>query len=335
MHSRLQQYFNQHIFKLEQEEYTKEKIPWDSIPFVDNQECLDLIEKKPICILSMLDEECKFPNGTDASLVEKLHQKLEKHKFYVRNKRSKTAFGLLHYAGEVQYESPSFLDKNRDTLFEELVTLIQSSKSQFTASLFPQDLAVSKRTVSTQFKDELNSLMKTLSETSPHYVRCVKPNSQKQPAVFDDRLVTDQLRFSGMLDTIRIRQAGFPIRFSFESFHQRYRIIKPEAMKIPVTNARVACELVLKDFNTELWKLGATKVFMKEKLEGQLGDRRNTRLHEVVTKLQRQYRTYKTYQYYKKLRLSALTFQAIIRGYHARSTYTKSCVASSVLGAGK
>lgn len=301
---------------------------------MDNQECLDLIEKKPICILSMLDEECKFPNGSDASLLEKLHQKLEKHKYYVRNKRSRTAFGILHYAGEVQYESPSFLDKNRDTLYEELVSLIQGSSSQFIASLFPQDLAVSKRTVSTQFKDELNNLMKTLSETSPHYVRCVKPNPQKQPGLFDDKLVTDQLRFSGMLDTIRIRQAGFPIRFSFETFHQRYRVIKPETMKLPLSSARASCELVLKEFNPDLWRLGVTKVFMKEKLEGPLGDRRNARLHEVVTKLQRLYRTYKAHQHFKRLRTSALTFQTVIRGYHARISHEKSCEASSVLGAG-
>lgn len=134
----MQQYFNQHIFKLEQEEYTREKVPWDSIPFVDNQECLDLIEKKPLCLLSMLDEECKFPSGSDASWLTKLHQTLEKHKYYVKPRLSRTAFGVNHYAGEVTYETASFLEKNRDTLYDELVVLIQGSSVEFIASLFPQ-----------------------------------------------------------------------------------------------------------------------------------------------------------------------------------------------------
>ena len=182
-------------------------MPWDSIPFVDNQECLDLIEKKPLCLLSMLDEECKFPSGSDASLLGKLHQTLEKHKFYVKPRLSRTAFGVLHYAGEVTYETASFLEKNRDTLFDELVELVQGSSVEFIAGLFPKGKSSSlclprclltqfadqnsaaKKTVSTQFKEELNSLMKTLSETSPHYVRCIKPNTEKKPKIFDDKLV--------------------------------------------------------------------------------------------------------------------------------------------------
>jgi myosin heavy subunit len=225
---------------LEQEEYTREKVPWDSIPFVDNQECLDLIEKKPLCLLSMLDEECKvdpsslffisfpfpfasyllkisslqFPSGSDTSLLGKLHQTLEKHKFYVKPRLSRTAFGVNHYAGEVMYESTSFLEKNRDTLYEELVELVQGSSVDFISGLFPKGKflhlfiktlyvylyisssyacvdqnSAAKRTVSTQFKEELNNLMKTLSETSPHYVRCIKPNTEKKPKVFDEKLV--------------------------------------------------------------------------------------------------------------------------------------------------
>jgi myosin heavy subunit len=213
----LQQYFNQHIFKLEQEEYTREKVPWDSIAFVDNQECLDLIEKKPLCLLSMLDEECKFPSGTDASWLGKLHQTLEKHKFYVKPRLSRTAFGVLHYAGEVMYETPSFLEKNRDTLYDELVELVQGSSVEFIAGLFPpgnfmllshlicylhtriDQNSAAKRTVSTQFKEELNNLMKTLSETSPHYVRCIKPNTEKKPKIFDDKLVLGIVLFFYML----------------------------------------------------------------------------------------------------------------------------------------
>jgi myosin-7 len=224
---KLQQFFNQHIFKLEQEEYAREKIEWSSISFVDNQECLDLIEKKsPVCVISILDEECRLGNATDTTLLDKLHSNLEKRNHYTKPKRSKTTFIINHYAGEVAYEITGFLDKNKDMLYDDIIEIGKESKIEFVNKLFKEDVVGGgvRKTVGTQFKDQVASLMTTLAATSPHYVRCIKPNPEKIPNNFNDDLILLQLRFSGMLDTIRIRKAGFPIRYEAGEFYQRYCI---------------------------------------------------------------------------------------------------------------
>lgn len=122
---KLQQQFNNFIFKLEQQEYEKEKINWSSIQFVDNQDVLDLVEKKPLGVLSLLDEECKFPKATDTTFLEKLHNNHAKNPRYIKPKMANKDFGIEHFAGQVLYTTTNFLDKNRDSLADSVLALVQ------------------------------------------------------------------------------------------------------------------------------------------------------------------------------------------------------------------
>lgn len=173
----------------------------------------------------MLDEECRFPNGSDKTLLEKLHMKLAGvfKNNYVKPKTAGTTFGIKHYAGLVNYDTTGFLDKNKDSLFDELSKLVKDSNTAFISNLYSDYVEndQKKKTVGMQFKEQLVALLTTLSATEPQYVRCVKPNPQKVADVFDDDLILTQLRYSGMLETIRIRRAGYPLRFLAKAFYDR------------------------------------------------------------------------------------------------------------------
>merc|ERR1719361_2085237 len=132
---KLQQQFNSHVFKLEQEEYIKEGIEWKMIDFYDNQPCIDLIEAK-LGVLDLLDEECRMPKGSDKSWVEKLYEKCKKWEHFAKPRLSQTAFLVKHFADQVEYECDGFLHKNRDTVMEEQVTILKASKNNLVSDLF-------------------------------------------------------------------------------------------------------------------------------------------------------------------------------------------------------
>lgn len=174
----------------------------------------------------MLDEECKFPKASDATLLEKLHKNFEKVKRYDKPKLSRTDFGIEHFAGKVVYTITGFLDKNKDTLQDDLKAVCLASSEDIIRALFADsaeatDSRKAALTVGAQFKQQLQQLMSTLSQTSPHYIRCIKPNLQKTARLFDDDLVRAQLRYAGMLETIRIRKLGFPQRYPINDFYDR------------------------------------------------------------------------------------------------------------------
>uniref|UniRef100_A0A8C4QH98 Myosin VIIAb n=1 Tax=Eptatretus burgeri TaxID=7764 RepID=A0A8C4QH98_EPTBU len=230
----LQQFFVRHVFKLEQEEYNLENISWRHIEFTDNQDALDMIALKPMNIISLIDEESKFPKGTDSTMLHKLNSQHKLNTNYIppRNTHD-TQFGINHFAGVVYYESTGFLEKNRDTLHGDIIQLVHSSRNKFMKQIFQADVAMGAETrkrsptLSTQFKRSLEQLMKTLGACQPFFVRCIKPNELKKPMLFDRELCVRQLRYSGMMETIRIRRAGYPIRHSFVEFVDRYRVLLP------------------------------------------------------------------------------------------------------------
>ena len=182
------------MFKQEQEEYEREAIDWSYIEFVDNQDVLDLIEKKNTGIISLLDEACMFPATTHEQFAQKLFQALDgKHPRFAKPKRSQTAFTLTHYAGEVTYESDFFLDKNKDFVVAEHQQLLAASTLELLAAVFeakpePDDSnkkggrsAMKFTSIAASFKGQLASLMTKLNETAPHYIRCIKPNGLNVP----------------------------------------------------------------------------------------------------------------------------------------------------------
>eukprot|EP00958_Prasinococcus_capsulatus_P017345 scaffold1947_cov207-Prasinococcus_capsulatus_cf.AAC.32 len=255
---KLQQQFNFTVFKREQEEYRKEKIDWSDIAFEDNQIVLDLIEKQPGGLLSIIDDQCRLPQANHQTLYEEFSQRLArgkgKHPRFDLAKRDPTGFVIHHYAGPVSYRTQLLLEKNKDYAIQEHVALIESSASAFLQSVFlgkESNLNVSSRkargrsqsaqdltaasakaqsgmkltTVAMTFKEELTSLMAELNRAHPHYIRCIKPNAEQVSNKFSSPMVIEQLRCGGVMEAVRISCAGFPTRRTYEEFASRYRML--------------------------------------------------------------------------------------------------------------
>ncbi|XP_032751558.1 unconventional myosin-VIIa isoform X4 [Rattus rattus] len=327
----LQQFFVRHVFKLEQEEYDLESIDWLHIEFTDNQEALDMIANRPMNVISLIDEESKFPKGTDATMLHKLNSQHRLNANYVPPKNShETQFGINHFAGVVYYESQGFLEKNRDTLHGDIIQLVHSSRNKFVKQIFQADVAMGAETrkrsptLSSQFKRSLELLMRTLGACQPFFVRCIKPNEFKKPMLFDRHLCVRQLRYSGMMETIRIRHAGYPIRYSFVEFVERYRVLLPgvkPAYKqgdLQETCQRMA-EAVLGTHDD--WQIGKTKIFLKDHHDMLLEVERDKAITDRVILLQKVIRGFKDRSNFLRLKSAATLIQRHWRGHHCRKNY--------------
>ncbi|XP_060725389.1 myosin-7-like [Tachysurus vachellii] len=307
---KLQQFFNHHMFVLEQEEYKKEGIEWEFIDFgMDLQACIELIEK-PMGIMSILEEECMFPKASDATFKAKLYDNhLGKSANFQKPRivkgKPEAHFALVHYAGTVDYNINNWLVKNKDPLNETVVGLFQKSTLKLLGILFAgyagSDAAESKggkgtkkkgssfQTVSALHRENLHKLMTNLKSTHPHFVRCIIPNETKTPGAMENPLVMHQLRCNGVLEGIRICRKGFPNRILYGDFKQRYRILNPAA--IPegqfIDNKKGAEKLLGSlDIDHNQYKLGHTKVFFKAGLLGELEEMRDERLALIITGIQ-------------------------------------------------
>uniref|UniRef100_A0A667FYG0 Myosin-7B n=1 Tax=Lynx canadensis TaxID=61383 RepID=A0A667FYG0_LYNCA len=332
---KLQQFFNQHMFVLEQEEYKREGIDWVFIDFgLDLQPCIDLIEK-PLGILSILEEECMFPKASDASFRAKLY---DNHAGKSPNfqqprpdkkRKYQAHFEVVHYAGVVPYSIVGWLEKNKDPLNETVVPIFQKSQNKLLATLYEnyagsseppksgvkekRKKAASFQTVSQLHKENLNKLMTNLRATQPHFVRCIVPNENKTPGVMDAFLVLHQLRCNGVLEGIRICRQGFPNRLLYADFRQRYRILNPSAIPDDTfVDSRKATEKLLGslDIDHTQYQFGHTKVFFKAGLLGILEELRDQRLAKVLTLLQARSRG----------RLMRLEYQRLLGGRDALFT---------------
>ncbi|UJR08396.1 hypothetical protein I4U23_012667 [Adineta vaga] len=336
---RLQQFFNHHMFVLEQEEYKKEGINWVFVDFgMDLQACLDLIEK-PMGILSILEEECIVPKATDKTFVEKLYgQHLGKHPQFGKPKpgkgKAEAHFDIHHYAGTVSYTATGWLEKNKDPINNTVASLFAKSKNVMLCHLFADVLEEegskggggkkkgggSMQTISATHREQLNKLMNTLKQTHPHFVRCIIPNEIKTGGVLDAHLVMHQLTCNGVLEGIRICRKGFPNRMIYAEFKQRYSILAPNAIPKGFVDAKKASEDILKDIalNEELYRCGITKVFFKAGTLGQLEDLRDQALSKIISALQGQIRGYIMKKEYKKKleqRLALSVVQRNLRKY--------------------
>jgi myosin-5 len=224
----------------------REQINWTFIDFTDNQACIDIIEGK-LGVLVLLDEESRMPSGADASFANKLHQQLGKPEYkevFKKPRFNQNAFTIAHYAHDVTYDAEGFIEKNRDTVPDEHLELLQASSNPFVREAIerssslaaaattaaPSDAApkrgtVRKPTLGSIFKHSLISLMDTINHTNVHYIRCIKPNEAKKAWAFEPQQVLSQLRACGVLETIRISCAGYPSRWTFEEFASRYVLL--------------------------------------------------------------------------------------------------------------
>lgn len=313
---KLQQHFNHYIFTIEQAEYVNDKIDVAHVDFIDNQACLDLIEATPAGLLSMVDEEIRLPKGSDDNLLSRMDQSYENHDHYTKRKLGNPVFTVEHYAGAVVYTIDGFLEKNRDTLEQGLVSVISKSSDELIKGLLADKAsdaggddkaggfsgfgaptrgrssskskkASSVRTLGSQFKSQLSELMTTLHNTDPHFIRCIKPNSEKVSDNFDSSLVSRQLRYLGIQEVVKIRQLGYPVRSEHKLWWNRYRVLREKdfADKGNDRDNAVALLNALGVAETE-WRVGETKVFLRSPVHSQLEKKREVKITTLVIRVQ-------------------------------------------------
>ncbi|KAI5651615.1 myosin head (motor domain) domain-containing protein [Phthorimaea operculella] len=454
----LQYYFNQHVFKYEQEEYRREGIRWTDIGFSDNTGCLQLIEGKPGGLLCVLDDQCNFPWATNETLLQKFNSVHEDNQFYEKPARREAAFIVKHYAGKVKYQVTVMREKNLDLMRQDIVSVLKNSSLAFVRELVgvdpvavfrwaivraffrgyfafqeagrrhrvqradgatriprasihcPNDSIIrsphrvghkaretskqltppaarvagkgknyriaetrtrrldrerderfddtdvmqrasqivmknksfrprerakkglknlqsvktlagrtaaptGKRkqplTVAAQFQHSLAQLMETLNQANPFFIRCIKSNSDKVPNVFDEETVQRQLRYTGMLETVRIRQAGYNVRLTYEEFIQLYRILLPKGLLSSQSDVRHF--LATLNLDRDNYQLGATKIFMRESEQTKLEYRLHQQIMASIITIQRWFRAVLERRRFLALRRAAIVIQGYCR----------------------
>jgi myosin-5 len=347
---KLQQEFNQHVFKLEQEEYLREQIDWTFIDFSDNQPCIDLIEAK-LGVLALLDEESRLPMGSDEQFVTKLHDNFanDKSSYYKKPRFGKSAFTVCHYAIDVTYESDGFIEKNRDTVPDEHMEVLRLTTNPFlkevleVASVVREKDSASaantkvvaasgrrmgvaanrKPTLGGIFKSSLVELMHTINSTDVHYIRCIKPNEAKEAWSFEGPMVLSQLRACGVLETVRISCAGYPTRWTYEEFAMRYYMLVPSQSW--TSDIQNMADAILKkalgqgeNRGLDNYQLGLTKIFFRAGMLAFLENLRTSKLNDSAVMIQKNLRCKYYRRKFLETRESILAMQARSRGRFAR-----------------
>ncbi|XP_075454098.1 unconventional myosin-VI isoform X7 [Ascaphus truei] len=280
---KLQQFFNERILKEEQELYQKEGLGVNEVHYVDNQDCIDLIEAKLVGVLDILDEENRLPQPSDLHFTSVVHQKHKDHfrltiprksKLTVhRNIRDDEGFIIRHFAGAVCYETKQFVEKNNDALHMSLESLICESKDKFIRELFESanNNKDSKQktgklgfiSVGNKFKTQLNLLLEKLHSTGSSFIRCIKPNLKMTSHQFEGAQILSQLQCSGMVSVLDLMQGGFPSRASFHELYNMYKKYMPA--KMSRLDPRLFCKALFKalGLNENDYKFGLTKVFFR------------------------------------------------------------------------
>ncbi|XP_035888405.1 unconventional myosin-IXb isoform X9 [Phyllostomus discolor] len=416
----LQYYFNQHIFKLEQEEYQSEGISWHNIDYTDNVGCIHLISKKPTGLFYLLDEESNFPHATSQTLLAKFKQQHEDNRYFLGTPIMEPAFIIQHFAGKVKYQIKDFREKNMDYMRPDIVALLRGSDSSYVRELIgmdpvavfrwamlraairamavlreagrlraeraekaaaalgspgirshpgelqraattpseklyrkskgtkqkqiiPKNLLDSKSlkliismtlhdrttksllhlhkkkkppSISAQFQTSLNKLLEALGKAEPFFIRCVRSNAEKKELCFDDELVLQQLRYTGMLETVRIRRSGYSAKYTFQDFTEQFQVLLPKNTR----PCREVISALLEKMNVDKrnYQIGKTKVFLKETERQAL----QATLHqEVVRKillLQSWFRMVLERRHFLQMRRAAITIQSCWRSYRVR-----------------
>ncbi|XP_065805147.1 myosin-IIIa [Labrus bergylta] len=404
----IQFYFNQHIFAWEQDEYLNEEVEARMIEYEDNRPLLDLFLQKPMGMLSLLDEESRFPQATDQTLVDKFDDNLKTKSFW-RPKRVDLGFGIHHYAGKVIYNAAGFLAKNRDMLPADIILLLRSSENELTRKLVTHPLTktgnlahtkgkgintlrtpsrtitfakmgvltlyssfsftepgdpgdtpyhprettnMRTQTVASYFRYSLMDLLSKMVAGQPHFVRCIKPNNDRHANKFDREKVLVQLRYTGVLETAKIRRQGYSHRILFANFIKRYYILAFHAHEEPDVTPET-CAAILEKAKLENSAMGKTKVFLKyyhvehlnlmvqqatqrivllqAYVRGWLGAKRYRRIlkerQQSALVLQSAYRGHKARKKVNddkskaKFEAVIIQFQAVCRGYLAKKKY--------------
>ncbi|XP_062018442.1 myosin-2 isoform X1 [Rosa rugosa] len=320
---RLQQHFNRHLLKLEQEECELDGVDWTKVDFEDNQECLDLFEKKPFGLLSLLEEESNCSKATDLTIADKFKQHLNGNSCF-KAERGRS-FSIRHHAGEVLYDTSGFLEKNRDSLSSVTIQLLSSCCSQllrlFTSKVLKQvqkpaatscqmnALDSPKPSVGIKFKAQLFKLMHQLESSTPHFVRCIKPNSKQLPGVYEAELVLQQLRCSGVSEVVRISRSGYPTRMTHQEFAGRYGFLLPKATVAKDPLSLSIAVLQQFSFLPEMYQIGYTKVYLRTGQIAALEDKRSKILRGIIG-VQKYFRGYWARRHFHQIKEGTTKLQS-------------------------
>ncbi|RHZ24275.1 hypothetical protein DYB37_011070, partial [Aphanomyces astaci] len=358
----LQQQFNQHVFVYEQDVYVEEGIDWSKLSFQDNIPCLELIEKRPLGILILLDEQALMGRrASDDNFIQKLHQTHEKHANYIRPRFGNEDFIIKHYAGQVTYKVAGFLDKNNDSLHNDLLNLTNSSTMAFLRGLFasstpPGDQKLKRAsmtkmtgtmTVGRKFREQMTELMQQLNTTTPAFVRCVKPNNVRFPQGWNAELILNQLIYLGVMETVRIRRSGFPVRRTFNEFYLKYKLLynvyaaKTKAHPTTVVD-KDKCEVVfMRDSQLRLLDAAVRKVRVEAAITVQAYVRRflqrkqYLRVRAAIIQVQANVRMFVARTKFLRLRHRITSFNACVRRWLARRRYLRMKRAAICIQAGE
>ncbi|KAH9371684.1 hypothetical protein HPB48_018268 [Haemaphysalis longicornis] len=332
---KLQQLFIELVLKQEQEEYLREGIQWQDVPYFNNKIICDLVEEPHRGIIALADDAClNVGKVTDEMLLETMDKKLANHKHYTSRRLSPTDkslehqkhFRILHYAGQVTYSIEGFLDKNKDTLFQDFKRLLYNSSDPLIKSMWPEGAQnvkqVTKRplTAGTLFKNSMVALVQNLASKEPFYVRCIKPNEHKSPILFDEQRVRHQVNYLGLLENVRVRRAGFAYRQDYTRFLRRYKMITeftwPNFRK---GSDREGCQVIIDRMGfADDVKYGHTKIFIRSpQTLSRLENERLAIIPRIVVFLQKMWRGAIARMRYRKTR-AAITILAHYRKYCAR-----------------
>lgn len=341
---RLQQFFNNHIFKLEQEEYRKEGIDWSKVEFSDNKDILDLIDDPKKSIFSLLDDEGLTQTRNDESFKNKIYQNLNKNNSL--GEEEEDFFSINHYAGLVYYYVYGFIEKNKDELTPDIIAALEKSKNRLIRKVFgkkeEEEKAKSSKksnapnklqsdSLSKQFKKQLDELMKMLALSNPRYVKCIKPNSLKKPLVLESADVMEQLLSAGVLEAVKIRKQGYSIRRTQEEFLKRYHPLAPQIDLKQCDRTKEYREAILEmlklleenpdikpyfDKDKKLIQFGQTKIFMKEEVKNIL-ESKLSRIKYIV-RIQLKFLGWRVYKKVWKYLNSVKKIQARFRGNEVR-----------------
>lgn len=346
----LQQQFNRFVLRNEQEEYEKEGIPWSFIEFPENQDVLDLIDLKGSGLLNILHDQCRTPGASDKSFALLMYDKCQNHSRFEADSRqvAEQLFAVHHYAGLVEYNVDGFVEKNRDELPKEASDLLLSSSNAFVRTLAeilqpstptgrnkvvsPRSGATQRPTVGVQFSSQLHSLRSKIDETSPHYIRCLKPNNLLEPDLFDAALIADQLRCAGVIEAVRVSRLGYPQRYSYNQFISRYRILGMKALKRRKNSPKkfnpakalihaVKGSLYVGETSTDIGiQVGKSKVFLKREAYVRLEKLRRDKITSSAILIQKNARCYVYRKYYSNTCMAVLSIQCFLRRLKAKST---------------
>tara|TARA_Y100000590_G_scaffold375398_1_gene440303 strand:- start:357 stop:2915 length:2559 start_codon:yes stop_codon:yes gene_type:complete len=320
----LQYLFNNHIFSSEQEEYIIEGIDWTTIDFPNNNSCIELFNNSTKGIFSLLDQECMFPNGNSTAYLSKLKKNYNDHLHFKTTSKQfvNNQFTIVHYAGPVHYNVTNFCEKNSNKIHKGILNSLAIAKNTSIHIILNRGIlrkppakkqSFLSKSVSYSFKNQVQSLISMLQTTNTHYIRCIKPNNQQTAFTYDEQKVVEQLRFSGVLEVIKISKAGYPIRIEYEEFARNFSILtKCNTLQY---NKKVATNIVEKFVKDDrlVVQYGKTKLFMKKDAYNTLHTKRIQKVYKVVSRIQSVARKWIQYRYYTKLKRITVNLQSLVR----------------------